>query len=1003
MNNTNGRLLSVTLIAASIIAASPASRAASYTTRDTGDTWKYINRPNDWPNNLYPPSGSNHNFTIAPGFVLSATVPFTSTYVGGTSVGTANLRDGTTLAIQSGGSLVYNGSSPLNQTVVFFSGTSASLSISKGGHVFAPRITTGVAGALSVLNVSGSLAMLAGGFAYGPLAGTTGGGSNYLINVNSGGVVDFAAPNLGQNNAVNTDRNRYTLNVAGGRFLFSSTTAGATILANGNGRGIINLSGGDLDLAGREVYWAQNSGTTNAFNWSGGTLSNVYGISGTGSGQVTSGTFIRALSTSGSTAKIIDINNQRISPTAKTWTVGAASGTGGIIQFDVSSTNNNDNDKIAVIASPFSLSSAVKAEIRFRQPVKDPLVYKGKTYGFFTGLSGTMNSASGSDFWWHAENTYYVEPITANSFQNSGTIAVKNIAMGTIPPTGSGTNQPPQTPQEPPLYTATALAQIPPLPPSPSPTPIRLNVKDYGAIGDGASHKKANWSSDTAIANAGALTKLTGTATALVERHTNRDLIFGPGHPHNHPPGLGDDDEADWVAIQAALIDAGERNKLDPTKVYEVYIPAATEYLVNRQVWIYSNTILTWEDDTFVRINKASANGTVFTNFNLYFRSATPPYFPPNEYLMRNVIINNPHVDGGSEGDGNGGGPFLNGENGFGFARGAQDVTINGGVIKNTKWGEWQDTNPQGGRALQFETGVKNCTVNGTRVENASMGVSSASGLSAYAPSGTGAYNRYAWHLPPLPPEVYNISWNIRINDIHIKDTDLPFFFGNLHYGHDEYETDNSQMVIVTSGTVIDSGLMRANSNPSTMRRSTGDQSGIIGLQAAKNISVSNLHIANSSTYSVITPTGTYYQTGTSGTFFTTPSGTYSAIGGVVKGHGTNLSIKDIEFNGKALSYFAIGDYFFGGKANGASITKQLTIHNFTASGTTDYGLSVISSNTINPLATAKIEVTHGAFTSTGAFLNPNLGTKLDVESQKTIRIDAEPGDLHGTLHELLQ
>ena len=63
----------------------------------------------------------------------------------------------------------------------------------------------------------------------------------------------------------------------------------------------------------------------------------------------------------------------------------------------------------------------------------------------------------------------------------------------------------------------------------------------------------------------------------------------------------------------------------------------------------------------------------------------------------------------------------------------------------------------------------------------------------------------------------------------------------------------------------------------------------------------------------------------------------------------------------------------------------------------------MISSNTINPLATAKIEVTHGAFTSTGAFLNPNLGTKLDVESQKTIRIDAEPGDLHGTLHELLQ
>jgi hypothetical protein len=218
--------------------------------------------------------------------------------------------------------------------------------------------------------------------------------------------------------------------------------------------------------------------------------------------------------------------------------------------------------------------------------------------------------------------------------------------------------------------------------------------------------------------------------------------------------------------------------------------------------------------------------------------------------------------------------------------------------------------------------------------------------------------------------------------------------FGNLAYynpttqqsASGAYETVNDQSATVSGATVTDSGILRKNVNPSGIDASTGDQSPIIALLGAKNLVLRDIHIVNSGTYSVTT----------SGT-------TYNRIRAIVKGHGANLNISNLEFSGRAKSLFFIGDEGGSGSAaSNNSRTKRLAIRDFDATAATaETGLEVAGDIPATLLSQAVFSGSHGTFTGSGSFLNPSLND-LDADCKRTIRIDVEPSGLHDTLDHLM-
>ncbi len=976
------RLLSLTTIAAAFVLVDlPESRALTYTT-DAGGSPKLLERNSDWVGGQKPPSGLNHTIIIAPATMLSATTPFLSSFVGGTSTGTVTVSAGATLSIAAGGKLAYSGTSPLNQTLILFSGSTGSVNISEGGEVVAPRIVATTPGALSGFNVYGTLTVGRGNFFYAPLAGPTAGGSNFLVTVWPTGIVNFDTYNFGQINPANLDRNRYALKLRGGRFIFTFTGTEVSLLATDDGRATLDIESGELDFGGREIYWVKTATNSNTIIWNGGTMSNVYGISTTGNGMKTSRSLIEALSTTGTSPggqKTIDINNQRVSQARKIWSVGAASGTSGTIAFDIYSPGNDDSDRIAITSGTFALSNAVKVQPAFPTPVLDPSAYAGKTYALFTGSTAYLTPEV-KRIWSDGLNTYY-----ANL---TGTLSVNGrINVTSLVPT-QDTATDPSEPElfndlvNPPKY----RKYFPPPAVTATVSGTTYNVLDFGAVGDGASHPRdvpgqiGRWPS---VIPAKRL-QLEASYALIWEEVKDTSLSA-----NTELPNISGADEADWVAIQAALIKARDYNEDNPNSFARVEIPPAMGgYLINRHVWIYSNTELEWTgtNPSFVRLTGQTSNGTAFSNENSWgFEWAA-------NRMVRHIKILNPHVDAG--------GPAVPGENGISFGNGAEDITIENGVVKNAIWGNSDDHgfSEQGGRAFQFESGVKDVYVIGSKVENSSIGFSTACGLDCYV---SGTYHPFRNKPPregepinPIGDLVRNIAWNINFTNVKIHHTDTPFVFGNLAYynpittqsASGAYETVNDQSATVSGATITDSGILRKNVNKSGTPKSTGDQSPIIALLGAKNLVLRDIHIVNSGTYSV-TISGT----------------TYNRIRAIVKGHGANLNISNLKFEGMAKSLFFIGDEGGSGSAaSNNSRTKRLAIRNFDATGAAaETGLEVAGDIPATLLSQTVISGSHGTFTGSGSFLSPSLHD-LNADCKKTIRIDVEPSGLHDTVDHLL-
>lgn len=328
-----------------------------------------------------------------------------------------------------------------------------------------------------------------------------------------------------------------------------------------------------------------------------------------------------------------------------------------------------------------------------------------------------------------------------------------------------------------------------------------LNVKSFGAFGDGKSHKigalgagiSANLAKSINLLNTHALASYTDKKTKMVVSHK-----------------VNNDDEADWVAIQAALLSAHLNNG------GTVLIPdtKGKDYLLSRRIWVYSNIELRWLSASYFRPTQL-LGGSVISSANVFDRPVAAAY---NDHVC-NVRLVNPHVDAG--------GALkipLYGQNGISFFNGSQNVWIYGGHVKNAKWGtkEKADKNLadlQGGRAFQFESGVKNIYVNGTRVSNSTIGFSVGAGLCSYKKDGKcnvsdGEYSPWRPHAENWPEKELsrNLTWNVQITKVNVENSDRPFLFYNILYGLkdkdgvDHWKNEQMQKIYLSDFKVKNSG-----------------------------------------------------------------------------------------------------------------------------------------------------------------------------------------------------
>ncbi|MCB0377766.1 MAG: hypothetical protein KDD33_04675 [Bdellovibrionales bacterium] len=314
-----------------------------------------------------------------------------------------------------------------------------------------------------------------------------------------------------------------------------------------------------------------------------------------------------------------------------------------------------------------------------------------------------------------------------------------------------------------------------------------FNVLDFGAYGDGEHHRFDGQPNPACGSHCHPrLARFMELfAGQLSLKRENYELKFS-GDPSlvqriNFEKGINSDDEWDWIAIQTALFAAGLSGG------GTVIIPnTGHDYLLSRSLWMYSNTKLVWEGavspqvQSYVKLIKPSYGvGTVISNLNPYdAQTYTGKYDDASTDIefkraSRNfrckIYLINPRVKA------------MVGENGLAFAKGAYDVRIVGGHVTGARWGTRQDFingyNEQGGRALQFESGVQKTIVMGLRISDSTMGSSNSAGLYMASRSNN---NRYL-----------NAADDIYLKNIFMERVNLPFLFSHLGHSLDIHQIES--------------------------------------------------------------------------------------------------------------------------------------------------------------------------------------------------------------------
>lgn len=392
------RLACLAAVSLSLLAVST-SHALESTSTVTGGVF---NDSATWQVGGVPVSGGNNTFYLQSGAEVTLNSDFASTYAAA-PVGIAKL-DNATLNIASSGMLRFNGAlASQNQAAIYFAAGSSTVNIQSGGYVYSPRVTfnTAVSGNL---NISGTLTTLVGGLNYGANSSAT-------ITLNTGGVYQTSATGL--NTSVNAGSSS-VYNISGGTMIFSNPSG---VIAGSSHSSVWNVSSGTVDYSGYGFAWGVPLAN---FNWTGGTMANVSGIVHAPMLNVVLGDF-------GSSANTrIDINNQRVSDTAKTWDIAntALSKNQGTIQFDIYDTASSD--AIEGGTGAWNLTTGVKIEIGFAGDlITNAEDYIGQSFNLFTGFSNYagLNAEVLAALWFDGINYWEITFDSNLSTDGSVTIA----------------------------------------------------------------------------------------------------------------------------------------------------------------------------------------------------------------------------------------------------------------------------------------------------------------------------------------------------------------------------------------------------------------------------------------------------------------------------------------------------------------------------------------------------------------------------------------------------
>lgn len=160
---------------------------------------------------------------------------------------------------------------------------------------------------------------------------------------------------------------------------------------------------------------------------------------------------------------------------------------------------------------------------------------------------------------------------------------------------------------------------------------------------------------------------------------------------------------ANHTAIQAAIDTRGR-----------IVIPDDSngDFEVNDTLLVRSNTTVAWVGNSFIKLTQTSSIGAVIVAYSEGPLGTIPPV--PSE----NVLFDNPLVDGGNLGYA---ANRPEGENGVGGAF-VRNLRIRGGIVKNCRHGNSAPIGT-GGKGIQIEADVQNCTAEGTLIVDCTIGV----------------------------------------------------------------------------------------------------------------------------------------------------------------------------------------------------------------------------------------------------------------------------------------
>lgn len=297
--------------------------------------------------------------------------------------------------------------------------------------------------------------------------------------------------------------------------------------------------------------------------------------------------------------------------------------------------------------------------------------------------------------------------------------------------------------------------------------------------------------------------------------------------------GFAASDEWDWIGIQAAILAAHRAGG------GTVVIPdTGADYLVNRGIWLLSNVNLVWLTEpsrahhSYVRLTAPTRSvGSVIGPYNPYLK---PPTTAKRDATAKDakatledhrirrsgsfvcrVTLIEPRVRA------------MTGENAVSFGMGSFGIAIVGGHLTGARFGTAADTakgfNPQGGKGLQFESGVQQVVVEGTRITDSTIGVSSSAGYFLKSRlTDPSRYERFT-----------NASDRIFVRNVVLDRIEMPFFFAGVS---DPKSTIAPQSVVVEGFSVRNSGRLRTIPKNPYPGEDPTFQSGIVNLLGASNI-----------------------------------------------------------------------------------------------------------------------------------------------------------------------